>query len=424
MNTPPLPSPTAALLTEAARLFSLYLKLPILVGSRDAMPLEDFAEHALFMEDWQPFYRPGYLAGLLAKEPDRTVRLLDDPLGTHAVLVLADETAMLIGPFVSEAYQEKRSRQLLSAFLAPDNKLLLHFRLYWCDLGLCETEAVLRAVQSMLAFASIPPDNFAIKNSRPSKGGRQPQTARPAVRETFSWEDTARKTEDRYAAETRLMHEITKGDRKAAVTALRHILQNSRPQAGMAVDLWSLDSANAIMRTLFRIAAKEAGLPAAVIDAISLDYAQQMQHLGGDYRRMNRLYEGMVSDLCREIRRMQEKGFSPLTHRALQIIRTNYAEPLKIGTVADLLGVSESTLGRSLRTDTGHTFTELLREERLREAVHLLATTDRPIQEICARSGIGDQNYFVKVFRSTYNMPPTTYREAILRGEIDSPPPH
>lgn len=411
-------SETAASLAEAARLFSIYLRLPILVTARSAVPVEAFSRRAVFLEGLQPFYQPRYLRGLLESEPDRSIRLLEDPLGTRAVLALADGTAVLIGPFVTEAYQEKRSRQLLSPFLPPDSDLLLRFKLYWCDLGLSEEEAVLRAVRSMLAYASISPNDFVTGRSFLTKKDSQSMSAQIPERKVVSWEESVRKTEARYENETRLMYEITRGDREKAVAALRQVLEGNRPQADTALDLWSMDAANSIMRTLIRISAKESGLPSAVIDAISLDYAQRMHHLGGDYRKLNRLYEGMISDICREIRRMREKGFSPLTHRALQIIRTRYAEPLRMVGVAGLLGVSESTLARSLKADTGRSFTQLLREERLKAAAHLLATTDRSVQEISSLAGIDDQNYFVKVFRSAYNMTPTDYRAAVLRGEV------
>lgn len=109
---------------------------------------------------------------------------------------------------------------------------------------------------------------------------------------------------------------------------------------------------------------------------------------------------------------MQESGFSTLTRRALHVIRKSYAQPLTVGSVAEMLQVSESTLARSLKTDTGLSFTGLLKRERINTAAHLLKSTPEPVQVIAARVGIPDQNYFVKVFRSVYQVTPGDYRRS------------
>ncbi len=417
----PLPGPSLepeSRLREAAHLFSIFLRVPILVGARDTLPLENFQQRALFMGDIQPFYQAGYLSGLLGSKERRAIWVIGDALETHALLILAEETAILVGPFVTAAYQEKVSRRVLSRFARCSSSLLLQFKLYWCDLGVCDADSVLRAAHSMLEYAGYAPDDFTTIHSRlPADLDSQENQQRRLDRS--GWQaDTLHIIEERYATETRMMAEIVEGHKEAAVQALRQLLQRSRPQNGMTVDLWPYESAMAIMRTLIRIAAKGSGLPAVIIDSTSLEYAQKMRLLNGNPKEMTHLYEQMIASLCRDIRKARENGFTALTHQTLHIISLRYAEPLTIRLVAEMLYVSESTLSRVLKADTGHTFTELLTRERLRTASRLLTTTAAPIQEICGQVGFPDQNYFVKVFRRQYNMTPTEYRRAAQGGSL------
>lgn len=403
-------------LQEAVRLFSLYFRLPILLSRRRELPLAEFRQRAVFMEKAQPFYVTEYLTALLASEQQRVIQVLDDSLGTHAVILLMEDVAVLFGPFVTAPYQEKTCRQLLSRFTRCDASLLLQFKLFWCDLSICESDAVIRAAQTLLEYAGLSQEDTPIRHSQITKHDRKipPQTEAP---ELPAWRLGAfQKVEERYAIETELMVNISDGREEEAIASLRKLLYTSRPQIGMTVDLWPQESASAIMRNMIRFAAKRSGLNASVIDGISLDYAQKMRRLTGDPRATTHLYEKMISDLCREIRLMNEKGFSPTTQRALHVIQKHCAEPIGIGDLARSLQVSESTLARSLKADTGHTFTQLLKTERMNTAARLLASTSDPIQVIAAKVGIPDQNYFVKLFRSVHQVTPSEYRNLALFG--------
>ena len=341
------------------------------------------------------------------------IRRLDDPLGTHALLLLAEDSAVLIGPWVEAPYREKDALRTLSRYVPVNEALLLQFRLYWSGLGLCDGDAVRRAAASILLYAGYPEEEFLIdpvlRTPEPLKDEGAP--ALPVLRT-----DLVRAVEERYASETLLMERIAEGDEGGALSALHKVLTESRPQKGMNVDLWPKESAMAIMRSIIRIAAKSSVLDPAVIDAVSLDYAQKMRRLRGEPRETAKLYEQMIRSYCREIRKVKEKPGRTLTRRALFLISSRCSEPLSVREAAEDLGVSVSTLSRSLKEDTGSTFTELLRKKRLETAASLLSTTSLPIQEVSARSGIPDQNYFVKLFRQEYGMTPTDYRTRALFG--------
>ena len=415
MNAGERPEELLARMREAVRLFSLFFRLPILPGRRGEMPLAEFRQRAVFMEHAQPFYRKEYLTALLAGE-QRGIRVLDDPLGTHTVILLADDTAVFWGPFVSAPYQEKNCRRLVSRFACCDSKLLLQFKLFWCDLSVCEPDTVIHAVQTVLQYTGYSPDDFPVRRTQTVKRG-EPIVKLAEEAELSPWRlGAVQKIEERYAIENELMVSISEGREEAALGALGKLLHTSAPQIGMTVELWPQESATAIMRNIIRLGAKRSGLSAAVIDSISMDYAQKMHRITGGSRAAAHLYEEMISDLCREIRLMKESGFSSTTLRALHTIQKHCAEPVSIGALAKSLRISESTLARSLKADTGHTFTQLLKTERMNTAARLLASTSEPVQVIASRVGILDQNYFAKLFYSVYQVTPSQYRSLTLSG--------
>ena len=52
-----------------------------------------------------------------------------------------------------------------------------------------------------------------------------------------------------------------------------------------------------------------------------------------------------------------------------------------------------------------------MRLRRLAYAAELLKTTDLSVAEIADRCGIGDYNYFSKIFRKVYNVSARDYRK-------------
>lgn len=79
-------------------------------------------------------------------------------------------------------------------------------------------------------------------------------------------------------------------------------------------------------------------------------------------------------------------------------------------TLCSLAHMSESTLRRTFKDQTGKTIIEFLREARIAFAARRLALTAEPIAAIAAQVGMPDANYFARSFREVLGMSPTEYR--------------
>jgi AraC-like DNA-binding protein len=100
-------------------------------------------------------------------------------------------------------------------------------------------------------------------------------------------------------------------------------------------------------------------------------------------------------------------------HAAAQLIEERFAEALDLHALAAAVATSPFHFLRCFRQELGLTPHQYLLRTRLRHAVRLLATTDRPITEIALAVGFNDLANFIRTFRAHVGEPPSTYRRRL-----------
>ena len=93
----------------------------------------------------------------------------------------------------------------------------------------------------------------------------------------------------------------------------------------------------------------------------------------------------------------------------LRYIEKNYAHA-SLKEAARELHYEQSSLSREIKRKTGKTYTELLQECRLAQAVFLLKNTDGNIDEISRAVGYENVSYFHRIFFSAYKKTPAQFR--------------
>ena len=78
---------------------------------------------------------------------------------------------------------------------------------------------------------------------------------------------------------------------------------------------------------------------------------------------------------------------------------------------AELLSKNIWYLSREIRRKTGKTFTEIVQEKRLAQAVFLLKNTMLPVSEIAISVGYENISYFHRIFQEAYGKSPKHYRD-------------
>lgn len=91
-------------------------------------------------------------------------------------------------------------------------------------------------------------------------------------------------------------------------------------------------------------------------------------------------------------------------------LQDNIARDLTLTAIAAHAGLSTRTLLRHFSEQTGSTPLQWLHRARVRQAQHLLETTDHSVERIGAQVGFGSPTTFRDRFKRTTGVSPHTYR--------------
>ncbi len=95
---------------------------------------------------------------------------------------------------------------------------------------------------------------------------------------------------------------------------------------------------------------------------------------------------------------------------AVQVICTDYANPLTVDHVAHAIATSRRQLQRVLAEVGGTTLRDLLRDVRMRQARHALSDDGGSVRDIARSVGYEQAADFTKTFRRCHGVPPTEFR--------------
>lgn len=100
----------------------------------------------------------------------------------------------------------------------------------------------------------------------------------------------------------------------------------------------------------------------------------------------------------------------PRVTRIIEHLRADLRRTPDPESLCALAHMSESTLRRTFKDQTGKTIGAFLRELRMSAAARRLALSDEPVGEIADAVGLPDANYFARSFREVFRVTPSEYR--------------
>lgn len=98
----------------------------------------------------------------------------------------------------------------------------------------------------------------------------------------------------------------------------------------------------------------------------------------------------------------------------IEYIENHYAAPIQLEDAAKHVHLNSAYLSFLFKKHTGISFVRFLEYVRIRQAKHLLQTTQLSIAEISETVGFSGQNYFSKVFRRVVGCNPSSYRSRLI----------
>ena len=99
-------------------------------------------------------------------------------------------------------------------------------------------------------------------------------------------------------------------------------------------------------------------------------------------------------------------------------ISKNYMDEVRLGTLADIAGMSPSAFSRFFKLHTGRNLTDYIIDIRLGSASRLLVDTSRSVSEISFECGFNNLSNFNRIFKKKKRCSPTEFRENYRKTRI------
>lgn len=217
----------------------------------------------------------------------------------------------------------------------------------------------------------------------------------------------------KYVNEREFMNAIESGDIQRSVNALYMMNISSQSQNIPFIREKNVEVSNAILRTLCKISAYNAGVTPAVIEEISARYNLSFSKKN-KYSSLDAMKEqciAMIGEYCTAVSKAKNNTYSPIIKYVVDYIELNYAKQITLDDIAQNCGISRNYLPHAFKKETGKSVVEYITDFRLEKAAKLLKTTTMSVQDIGNKVGYSDNNYFTKTFRKRFGDTPTKYRK-------------
>lgn len=96
-------------------------------------------------------------------------------------------------------------------------------------------------------------------------------------------------------------------------------------------------------------------------------------------------------------------------------IHENYKENITLKKASSLISLNESYFSKYFREYTGYNFVDYLNSYRLSQAAQLLGNTKIPVTDICYEVGFQNLSYFIRLFKSKFELTPGKYRKKYVK---------
>lgn len=363
--------------------------------------LDEFEKAHCFLPQIQPMMSADSI--LLILKNLRPARLYSsrDLLGICTMAFVFEGAPFIVGPYVNEEWQDDKANQTLAGLGLPAS-YLIPYKLYYCSYRLIDEQTVTRLITG--AITALKPDYppYLPQNLSGLKGRG---THSLFEQEPLDFDMVLR----RYEQENKFLKLIETGHPQAALEAYGQMGKMGTDKVFSAENLRAMIANATIVRTLARKAAERGGVHPAIVDSISVTYAQKMYAVS-NVKEFHTLLPRMIEEFAEAVRKAGQERYSPAINKVVSYISLHLSQEMTRPGLAKLIHVTPSHLSHQFKSETGLTISQYIARKRCEKAAELLLGTSLDIQDISTYAGYPDNNYFTKVFKELYHMTPSAYR--------------
>jgi xylan 1,4-beta-xylosidase len=105
--------------------------------------------------------------------------------------------------------------------------------------------------------------------------------------------------------------------------------------------------------------------------------------------------------------------YYPRLNRLREYVEKSYSEPISLGKAAGIAALESSYFSTYFRAKVGITFTEWLRQVRVKKAMELMQARDFSITEVAYEVGFGDLRTFERAFKKHTLTTPMEFKKSV-----------
>ena len=109
-------------------------------------------------------------------------------------------------------------------------------------------------------------------------------------------------------------------------------------------------------------------------------------------------------------RSIKQESSDDLFDEVLQYIDQNNVYEITLQSLAEKFNYNTSYFSELFKARVGKTFVQYISEVRMKQACHLLETTDLGLSDIAELTGFSNASYFSSRFKKSFNISPSEYR--------------
>jgi len=104
--------------------------------------------------------------------------------------------------------------------------------------------------------------------------------------------------------------------------------------------------------------------------------------------------------------------YYPRLKRLREYVEQSYSEPIPLEKAASIAALEKSYFSSYFRAKVGITFTDWLRQVRVKKAMELMKASDFSITEVAYEAGFEDLRTFGRAFKKHTLMTPTEFKKS------------
>ena len=138
-----------------------------------------------------------------------------------------------------------------------------------------------------------------------------------------------------------------------------------------------------------------------------VEHILQAQNLG----ELNKVLHFVAEDLSARMKHEAAAQENLTVKRAKSLIHEFYSDGITLEEIAHKLRITPEYLSTQFRKETGNTFSNYIRDYRIKKSKELLLGTQLKLHQISAQIGYSDPKYFSQVFKKVVGQLPADYRK-------------